>query len=344
MDGPKGLVAVEKGTFAIYLNANARRVSPDVVARIEDLVHPDDIYLSTCLEDADKHAAKIIEKGYKTVFVGGGDGTVCQMINALYRAARKAGRAEGLPTLGALALGTGNALSRLVSSGSAIQDLKAYLSNPSTDTMTIPLVESEGYLFPFGGAGLDGEILEDYEALKQRVGDGLLKPVFRNVAGYFFAFLVRTGPRAVYSTARGRKRRVRITNVGEQAFEAAEGGERHRAFQPGEVIYDGEASTVLAGTIPLIGYGAKVLPFADREPGCFALRVATIGLLRALISIPELWRGTYRGEGVRDYYAQAVRIDFSEPVPFQAGGDMLGRRGSLTFRLVPNAVRLLRFF
>ncbi len=330
--------------FAIYLNANARRVSPDVVAQIEDLVHPDDIYFSTCLEDADRHAARIIARGYPTVFTGGGDGTVCQFINALRREAERAGRSGDLPTLGVLALGTGNALARLVSSGSAIQDLKSYLSNPSSDVWCIPLVECEGYLFPFGGAGLDGELLADYEDLKARVGDGPLKPVFHNVAGYFFAFFTRTGPRKVADLVRGKRLQVRVTNLAGPAYEAGDEGQRVRAFRAGDVIFEGPATAVLAGTIPLIGYGAKVLPLADREPGHFTIRVATIGLTRALVSLPELWRGTYRGEGIRDYFARKVRVDFSEPMPFQAGGDLVGRRDSLTFRLVPDAVRLLRFF
>ncbi len=330
--------------FAIYLNANARRVSPDVVAQIEDLVHPDDIYFSTCLEDADRHAARIIEKGYPTVFTGGGDGTVCQFINALVRAAEKAGSPRDIPTLGVLALGTGNALARLVSSGSAVQDLKAYLSNPSSDVWQMSLVECEGRLFPFGGAGLDGEILADYDDLKVSIGEGLLKPVLRNVAGYFFAFFTRTGPRKVVNMVRGKRLRVRVTNLEGQAYEAGDEGQRVRAFGAGEVLFEGAASTVLAGTIPLIGYGARVLPHADREPQHFTLRVATIGLARALVSLPELWRGTYRGEGIRDYFARKVRVDFSEPTPFQAAGDLVGRRDSLTFRLVPDAVRLLRFF
>lgn len=330
--------------FAIYLNANARRVSPEIVTQIEELVHPDDIYFSTCIEDADRHAARIIEKGYPTVFTGGGDGTVCQFLNALHRAAKAAGRPDGLPTLGVLALGTGNALARLVSSGNAIQDLKSYLSNPSSDVWSMPLVESDGHLFPFGGAGLDGEILADYEEWKARVGDGPLKPIFRNVAGYFFAFFTRTGPRKIADLVRGKRLKVRVTNLAGTAYQAGDEGQRTKAFRPGDVLFEGPATAVIAGTIPLIGYGARVLPLADREPGHFTIRIATIGMARALVSLPELWRGTYRGEGIRDFFARKVRVDFSEPMPFQAGGDLVGRRDSLTFRLVPDAVRLLRFF
>jgi len=327
-------------TFAIYLNANARRVSPEVIARIEELVHPDDIYYSTSLADADRHAARIIERGYSTVFTGGGDGTVCQFINALYRAA---GSREKLPVLGVLAMGTGNALARLVSSGNAIQDLKSYLANPSSDIWPIPLVECEGHLFPFGGAGLDGEILADYEDLKARIGDGPLKPLLRNVVGYFAAFFTRTGPRKVANLVRGRHLTIRVTTLEEPAYEAGHEGERARGFSPREVLYEGPATAVLAGTIPLIGYGARVFPLAGREPEHLVLRIVTIGLARALVSIPELWHGTYRGEGIRDYYVRAVEVKFSEPMPFQAGGDLIGRRDTLTFRFVPDAVRLLRF-
>lgn len=328
--------------FAIYLNANARRVSPDVVSRIEDLVHPDDIYFAKTREDAQKLADRILERGYPTVFTGGGDGTVCGFINALHAAAGGVG-ARGLPTLGVLSLGTGNALSRLVSSGSAIQDLKAYVTNPTHDHVHLPLVSCEGKLFPFGGAGIDAEILADYDSLKEKIGDGPLKPLLRNVVGYFVAFFSSTGPRKLRRLIRGEHLQIKVTNLGEHAFEAGEEGDKARVFDSGDVMYEGPTNAVIAGTIPMIGYGARLLPMTDSKQDFLQLRVVKIGVARALVSIPEIWQGTYRGEGFRDFLTRRVLVELSEAAPFQVSGDLIGYRDRLEFELVPDAIKLLRF-
>ncbi|MBL6975615.1 MAG: hypothetical protein ISR64_07790 [Deltaproteobacteria bacterium] len=328
--------------FAIYLNSNARRVSPDVVSRIEDLVHPDDIYYAHTQEDARELADRILERGYPTVFTGGGDGTVCGFINALHGAAGSVG-ARGLPTLGVLSLGTGNALSRLVSSGSAIQDLKAYVTNPTRDHVHLPLVECEGQLFPFGGAGIDAEILADYDALKERIGDGPLKPLLKNVVGYFVAFFSATGPRKLQKMIRGENLTIKVTNLGDNAYEVGEEGDRSRAYGSGEIMFEGPTNAIIAGTIPMIGYGARLLPMTDNVADFMQLRVVRIGVARALVSLPEIWSGDYRGEGFRDFLTRKVRVQMSEPAPFQVAGDLVGHRDVLDFELVPDAIKLLRF-
>ena len=328
--------------FAIYLNANARRVSPDVVARIEDLVHPDDIFYCRSPEDAQVHAARILERGYATVFTGGGDGTVVELINALYAIAGGSPGAR-FPKLGVLSLGTGNALSRLVSSGSAIQDLKTYVSNPSSDEWPISLVRCEGRLFPFGSLGLDAEILADYERLKASVGDGPLKPVFRNVGGYFLSFFAGSVPRLVGRAFRGGDVKVRVTNLGEVAHELGPKGESVRTIGQGEVLYEGPAKASMVGTIPIYGYGLRLLPFADTRPGFFQLRVADISALRALVNLWAIWRGTYRYEGMHDFHVTHVKVEWAHPVPLQMAGDLFAPRSEVEFQVVPDAVRLLRF-
>ena len=68
-----------------------------------------------------------------------------------------------------------------------------------------------------------------------------------------------------------------------------------------------------------------------------------LGLLHELASLPAVWRGAYRGDGLRDYYASRVRVEWSEPMPFQMAGDLASPRGSADFELVPSALNLLRF-
>jgi diacylglycerol kinase family enzyme len=329
--------------FAVYLNSNARRVSPDVVERIEELVHPDDIFTSDDPQSAYGHAACILDRQYPTVFVGGGDGTVVQLVNALHAEAGRRPDLPPVPTLGVLSLGTGNALSRLVSSGSAIQDLKSYVVNPSHDVWSISLVSWEGRVFPFGSLGVDAEILADYAMVRDGPVGKVLKPLFQNVGGYFVSFFTATTPRHVKAALRREHRTVRITSLGDRAAAIGNDGEPTRTWGPGEVIYEGPANAVITGTVPIYGYGLRILPFADRQPDFFQLRVSRIHLLRAFVNLDGIWNGTYRNEDLIDHYVQHVRVELSSPMPFQIGGDYMGERDTLELELAPRRLRLLRF-
>jgi len=331
------------GPFAIYLNANARRVSPDVVGQIEELVPPDDIFFASTPEDGDQFARSILDRRYPTVFTGGGDGTVVQLINCLWRASLARPERPPLPALGVLSLGTGNALSLLVSSGSPIQDLKTYVTNPSLDTWTISLVDVEGRLFPFASLGADAEILSDYVDFKNRFGAGRIKPLFQNVGGYFAAFFGATAPRHIKGFVEGRNLTVRITNLGAEAWRIGAEGARGRLYRSGEVLYDGPALVTIAGTTPTYGYGMRLLPWADRNAGFFQLRISNVPLTWSLLQIRHVWDGTFAAEGLFDFYASEVRLEYSQPVPFQVAGDLAGMRECVEFRVVPEAVRLLRF-
>lgn len=328
--------------FAIYLNANARRVSPDVVSRIEELVHPDDIFFCNSMEDGLRYAQVILDRGYPTVFTGGGDGTVVQLINSLYSGVDSK-VAGSIPALGVLSLGTGNALSRLVSSGSAISDLKAYVSNPSNDIWTIGLVETDGLFYPFGGVGVDAEILTDYKMVKEKFGQGPFKPIFQNVGGYFFAFFGATVPRHVKTSFGGKKVIMKAINLSDRAYEIGPQGEATRAFGPGETLFEGHALIAVVGTTPLYGYGMRLLPWADRRADFMHMRLWSGSFSLALANLHLIWNGSFENEHMHDFYAEHVRLVFSEPVPFQMAGDSGGYRDSVEFRHFPNSLRLVRF-
>jgi diacylglycerol kinase family enzyme len=327
--------------FAIYLNANARHVSPEVVSRIEELVHPEDIFFAATRDDADRFARVILERGYPTVFTGGGDGTVVGLINALRKVAGPDGAA--IPTLGVLSLGTGNALSRLVSSAGALSDLKAYVTNPSRDVWTISLMEHEGALHPFGSLGADAEMMADYHRLKDTVGAGRLKPLFQNVTGYFAAFFAATLPRHVGQALRGERLEVRITNLGESAYRIGPEGRKTRFFGPGEILYEGPVVLTILGTVPVFGYGLRLLPWAERDPDMMQLRMSNIPVAASLVHLPAAWNGTLQHEQLQDFYVQRVRIKYSRPMPFQLSGDFEGMRDTVEVAVRPRAVRLLRF-
>lgn len=330
-----------RGQFAAYLNANAKRMSPEVVSAVQELIYPDDIFFCSSPEEGELAARTILERGYPTVFTGGGDGTVVSLINDVWTCVGRAGRE--MPKIGILSLGTGNAMARLVSSGSPLADLKSYVANPSMDTLEMGMVESGGKLFPFGGLGVDAQILADYLSVKEGIGAGVLKPIFQTVGGYFFAFFGVTAPRTIANLLSGKEALVRVVNADQPAFRILDDGSAGHEYAPGAVLYEGPFLMLMAGTCPFYGYGMKVLPFADLRSDAFNLRMVGISSARALANLPTIWNGTYRTPGILDFYCRSVRIELSDPSPYQQGGDLVGTPTHLHFNHVPNVVKLLRF-
>src|SRR5947209_20468621 len=70
---------------AVLLNANAKSVSEHLKRELENFVPPDDLYYSRCFDDARSIARTVLDKGYRTVLTGGGDGTFVGYVNCLFR-------------------------------------------------------------------------------------------------------------------------------------------------------------------------------------------------------------------------------------------------------------------
>src|ERR1700694_4466855 len=72
---------------AVLLNANAKSVSDDLKRELENFVPLEDLYYSRCLADAHTIAREVLDRGYRTVLTGGGDGTFVGYVNCLYEEA-----------------------------------------------------------------------------------------------------------------------------------------------------------------------------------------------------------------------------------------------------------------
>ncbi|MFH1531290.1 MAG: diacylglycerol kinase family protein [Pseudomonadota bacterium] len=322
--------------FAVILNANAKRVSREVEELIGEVVPPEDLYLSSSSEEAASITEEIVNKGYGVVFAGGGDGTVMDFLDQISRVAP-----ARRPAVGILKLGTGNAMSRLVSSGNVFADLKTFSATTPRDVFSLGLLEAEGRRFPFAGLGLDAEILNDYRILKRAAHSGLMKRLAQSVSGYFVAFFIKTLPRMLGRAVLRHHPRVRAIALDEPVLLVAPDGTEIRRYASGETFYEGNAISSFAGTVPYYGYGLKILPLAGTDPQRMHLRIADIAVLRALVNLRPLWRGNYVGTGLHNFLASSVRLEFDREMPFQIGGDAEGLRQSVEFRMVPEAVRLL---
>src|SRR5947209_9754353 len=76
-----------ESNVAVLLNANARNVSESLKRELENFVPPEDLFYSRCFDDARAIARSVLERGYRTVLTGGGDGTFVGYVNCLFEEA-----------------------------------------------------------------------------------------------------------------------------------------------------------------------------------------------------------------------------------------------------------------
>jgi diacylglycerol kinase family enzyme len=319
---------------ALLVNPNARGITPEVVARLHDMVSPDNIYCTRDNAEARHSIREILSQGYETVFMGGGDGTVHTFINGVRGA---------LPRLGVLPLGTANVLAEMVSSGNPILDLENYVANPCGDSYALGLCESEGESFAFGGLGLDA-------ALVPNSGPDLAtasRRLLRNAGGVVTAALMMSAPQRVGRWVQGRAARLRVTNMGDSAYSVLTSldgaGQRERTYLPGEVMFQGPIRAALFGTCPFVGQGMKLLPYAGIDTDRFHLRIAPVLSDPPLTHLRAAWKGGLDPSQVVDFQASAIRLELSESMPLHLGGEALGMRDEVLVQRSDRAVELVRF-
>src|SRR2546430_11677153 len=189
----------------VLLNANARSVSDALKRELENFVPPEDLYYSRCFDDARSIARQVLDKGYRTVLTGGGDGTFVGYVNCLFEQARQpsASTARGalklmpvpaheilMPRFGVLRLGTGNAVAEFAGASGrrlgVVEDILRARSGEVSMARPLHLLLHEGKRAPFAGLGIDAKVLNDYVSIRDHIGPGGL--------GYFCSVVAKTLP------------------------------------------------------------------------------------------------------------------------------------------------------
>lgn len=306
---------------AVVLNKNARAVSAKNVRRLAEINGEEHVFLSSSLADSQRLASLIIERGYHTVLLGGGDGTFVCCVNDLLRESQRQGRP--LPRVGVLRLGTGNAIGYYVGveapNERGLRTELARAAQPDSSTRDLPLLRVDGKLAPFAGTGLDSQILDDYAATTRaldRVGIG-------RVIGSGLRYTLAVGLRSVPRFMMRRLPRVEVVNVGGPAYAITPDGRIDPVPMPrGTVLYRGPCTLAGAATVPCYGFGVRIFPFADARPDKFHVRCTDASAIEALSHLPSVLRGTYQSPSLRDFLCDAVEIHMEHPVPMQIGGDI----------------------
>ena len=326
---------------AVVLNGNARQVTDELVESFDQLVGSGDLFLSKSLDEAHRVALEIVDAGYPVVLTGGGDGTFVQMVTAITKEARS--RSQEPPCFGLLKLGTGNSLAWTLGAGTSREGVFADLARLRHDSAhrDFRLIEVQGLLTPFAGAGFDALGLKHFHDVRSLVRH---VPWVGKRASGAVSYAISIPALTIPKLALRPRMEVRIVNRG-----AAERLDQNgQAFGPpieqGEVIFEGACIAALVSTIPYWGFGFRVFPFADNRPANrFCLRVVATSPLHVAAHMLSVWKGTYRDEKLIDVYAEDVEFEFDEPNAIEIGGDPAGMTNSMRARLHPDPIKLIDY-
>lgn len=294
---PGGPPVVTRRT-AIFLNEGAGSARTDRVRDAVDLARralDADLHV-TATRDRAVLAAWLTERigGYATAVIAGGDGSLGVAYNV----------ASGRPdlTLGYIPAGFGNATShllRLPRSPEALTDVLV-----ASDARPVDLVEVDGRLALFAGAGWDALVAARYAAAGARRLPGWAMAVARSAPDLW------------------RRPQVEV-----------------RA--DGWVVHRGPIELVVVGTTPFYGRGLQVNPGARPDAGSARLRVYPGPAHRFLL---EAGRWILRlSPRARPIDASSIEIHSLDErgLALQADGDALGERQRWSFAIRPQAVRLI---
>ncbi len=327
---------------AVLLNANAKAVNARVRDALSSVVAEEHLFFSSCPDEATRIAEQVVERRYRTVFTGGGDGTFVGWVNRIVEAAERC--AARPPCFGVLALGTGNAVAGMVGARPRrhAHDLARYLRGEVERVRRLDLLTCEGRRTPFAGIGIDAAVLNDYNWLRGRLAGTPLRCLGLGAAGYGLAIALRSAPRAILQR---RPSYCEVVNVGRPAWRLGAGGERiGRAIGHGELLYAGPCMLAAASTVPYYGLGLRAFPFAGKSHGVMQLRLATrIDVCTLMLNLPRIWRGDFSHASLLDFHADRVAIRFERPMPLQIGGDAEGWRDELTFGMASSPVEIVDF-
>lgn len=333
----------QESRVAIVLNANARGVTPHVERRLGHGVAEEDLFVSRSLLEARRIAQLVLARRYDVVFCGGGDGTFSTFVNEVLMQRRPSQR---LPRFGVLRLGTGNSVATLLSAGARpdelIEDVLRARAGEVPALRKLDLLLVDGRRAPFAGLGVDGQILNDYVWVKERLAHGPLRSVLSGKGGYAAAVTLRTLPHYLTNS----------TWVECEAINGQEGPAYRldtfgrpigEAIPPGGTLFTGPVMMAAAATVPFYGFELKMFPFATRRRGMMHLRLGALRPGKVLANLGRLWRGEWFPSGVCDFHAREVVLRFARPMPFQIAGDAEGYREEVTLKVHPDAVEVLDF-
>jgi diacylglycerol kinase family enzyme len=278
--------------------------------------------------DAREIAARAVAEGWDALLVLSGDGTINEAVNGLMdKASIRAGQAtadpatpaDQLPALGALPGGNANVFTRDLGVPSdplaAVELIAARLTAGTTRTIGLGLAGDRYFTFN-AGLGWDAEVIHAVEERRAQ-GRPASNGLYMRTALREFRRADRRHPNLTVHAADG----TRIGPVG---------------------------LALIANTTPWTYVGrhpVSATPHASFDTGldAFLLRrlrtIPTLNTLRQMIMRPE--RPVIGKYAFALHDQTEITVQAQEAVALQVDGDYVGDRESVTFRCVPDAIRVI---
>ena len=327
--------------IAVVVNLRARRGSQRVARACRERLPDARIMVSGSIDEALGFARDLQEQPPSLLVAAGGDGTAVTLLNAMRRPGDTDVDAHG-PALGLLPLGTGNGWAN-VTGAPRWRTAVARLGGLAARGGPMPLrrfdlVEVDGTVAPFAGTGWDAEIIDDFHA--QKTAFGVVPRSLRDgLTGYMQGLFLRTIPRHL----RESQVEVELVNTGDDAMTVdALGRPVPLPFgRRGAVLYRGPTSVCAPATTGEWGFGFRAFPFAGLVARRYCMRVYAGNALEATMRMRSLWTGAHPVEKMHTWLLTSCKATFSRPVPFQIGGDRMGMRSEVEFKLAQEQVDVL---
>lgn len=323
-------------SVAVMINARSRKGSDKMGADARHILPSARVTVTRSLEDARSFLRDELKpRPCDLLLSGGGDGTAVGLLNEL--------RDSGIevPAFGVLPLGTGNGWAGEMGAPKALKGLHyiAALRNSAPPLRSFQLLEAEGRLTPFAGTGWDAEIVSDYQK-QLALFPAAVRDTQAGLMGYMRSMFTRTLPRHVFGSGPAH---VTVINTGEPALRINEHGvpEPMAGGEHGAVLYKGPAGVAGCGTTTELGMGFRAFPFAHAVRGRMAVRVYAATPLEGTRHMIQLWRGVHPIPNSHDWMLTSCRMEFDRDVPLEIGGDVVGDRRSVDFRLASRPVQVV---
>jgi diacylglycerol kinase family enzyme len=265
---------------------------------------------------AGKLAADSAADGYDLVITFGGDGTVNEVVNGLMRVPSAAGR----PALAPIPGGGANVFARTLGlppeAGGAVRRILAAVAGGQRREIGLGLAGDRYFTFS-AGLGVDAEVIGDMERQRARGRRA-------SVAAY-----LRTAVRRYYRTDR---RRPALT-----------------LRMPGEPPVNGLFMGVVTNSSPWTYLGShpvRPTPHADFSSGLDLFALRRLRTLTTLAALGHMMQS--RNEelpGGRDVVSASalheLAFEADRPIAYHIDGEFLGETEAVTFRFVPDALRVV---
>ncbi len=268
--------------------------------------------VTTAAGHATELAVKAIDKGFRSLLVIGGDGTLNEVLNGIMQQ-------QQVPTrqiaLGMLPAGTGNDWLKSAGFSMRFEQAVAQLSGAVTcphDVGVLHFGEDNDrhsrYFMNVAGFGFGGLVVKTLLQKRQ--------PLNLSVAGYVLALL-----RSLYSYR-----------------------EVTASMEADGKLYTSQMFNLSIGHGQYFGGGMRILPDSLADDGLFDISmVSKIGRLKVAANLQGLFNGRYtRLPEVQVARARKVKVTTKSPVYFEVEGELLGEGRKFWLEVLPGAIQVFR--